>query len=92
MDEPESKEPVEGPETTVFGLECGATTDDLGVPLDAVVILKHYHEGELGYHIYSTEGLLTVECLGMVRWAQLLIEDGVTLISETGGDENDDDE
>lgn len=81
---------LEAPETTVFGLDVGATPDGLGVPMDAVVILKHYIKGELGYHIFSTDNLLTVECVGMMRWATLLIEDGVTIISESDEDDDDD--
>jgi hypothetical protein len=79
-------------ETTVFGLNVDATPEDLGVPMEAVVILKHYHEGELGYHIFTTDSLLTVECLGMVEWAKLLISDGVVLVTDHDGDEEEDDD
>jgi hypothetical protein len=56
--------------------------DDLivtGQPLAAVVIVKILDEdGEVDYATGATEGLMSVEALGMARYAQLKLERGLT--------------
>ena len=66
----------------VLGMPLDAAEDDAiwsGTPLEAVVIVKMLTEnGEIAYVTSATSGLKDVEALGMVRYAQLRLEVGMT--------------
>lgn len=48
--------------------------DDIGVPIDVIVVVKHLQDGEIYHNILSSEHLSSVEALGMVRFANVRIE------------------
>jgi hypothetical protein len=55
---------------TVLGLPLDVEIKELGIPMDAFVIVKSYLDGEPCYRITSTANLTSVECLGMLEWAK----------------------
>src|ERR1700721_689847 len=65
------------PPMTCFGLELDYTAEELGIPLEMIVIAKVMDQGEFGYRLVSTSDLHTIEGLGMLRWGQLLMEEGI---------------
>jgi hypothetical protein len=66
----EHEEQEDPPPNTVLGLPLDVTIEELGVPLDAFVVVKSYLDGEPAYRITSTASLTSVECLGMLEWAK----------------------
>jgi hypothetical protein len=50
------------------------TQETSGIPLSAFVISKSMIEGSFAYQILATEGLGPVECLGMIHWATVILE------------------
>jgi hypothetical protein len=62
---------------TCFGLELDYTAEELGTPLEIILIAKVMDQGEFGYRLVTTSDLHTIEAMGMVRWGQLLLEEGV---------------
>lgn len=65
------------PSMTCFGLELDYTAAELGTPLECIIIVKVMDQGEFGYRMVSTADLHTIEGLGMLRWGQLLMEEGI---------------
>ena len=66
------------PPATLMGLELFYDKDNpIGVPLAGLAIVKTMSGGEIGYRLVSTDDLNTVECLGMLRWAQMIVENGM---------------
>lgn len=67
---------------TVLGMPLGEPGDDAlwaGTPLEAVVIVKMLNaDGEMAYVTSATPDLKDVEALGMLRYAQLRMEVGMT--------------
>jgi hypothetical protein len=64
-------EPASEPiSNTVLGMPLDVEIKELGIPLDAFVIVKSYLDGEPAYRITSTASLTSVECLGMLEWAK----------------------
>jgi hypothetical protein len=67
---------------TVLGMALDAADDDAiwsGTPLEAVVIVKMLNEDDaISYVTRATSSLKDVEALGMVRYAQLRLEVGMT--------------
>jgi hypothetical protein len=61
-----------------FGLplDC-ASTVDFGQPVELMVIVKVVQGGEFGYRMVSTPDLQSVEAMGMLRWGQILLEEGI---------------
>jgi hypothetical protein len=60
-----------------FGLAMDYTPEELGTPLEAIIIVKVMEQGEFGYRMVSTADLHSIEGLGMLRWGQLLMEEGI---------------
>lgn len=65
------------PPMMCFGLEMDYTAEELGTPLEVIVIVKVMDQGEFGYRMVSTSDLHSIEGLGMLRWGQLLMEEGI---------------
>jgi hypothetical protein len=67
---------------TVLGMALDAGEDDpirTAQPLFALVIVKALDgDGDLVYLTAATEGLQTVECLGMAEYAALRLRHGLT--------------
>jgi hypothetical protein len=63
--------------------------DDLGgTPLCGFLVVKMLNgEGKICFAAAATEGITSVECLGLARWAVLKLEHGLT--AEFGEDEED---
>jgi hypothetical protein len=83
------------PPLTAFGLDLvGVSDDDVGVPLEALCILKCYKDGEPGYIISSTSTLTTVEGVGMLEWAKnVFLQSSLLLgILDNSPDSTEDDE
>lgn len=66
-------------EMTVAGMPLtGIDVPDEEVPIAAVVVLKLLNaEGALAYRPAATEGLSTVEALGMIQYAQIKLSMGL---------------
>lgn len=73
MDQPEIQVPMD---CLGLSLDC-SNAEDFGQPVEVVVIAKVIQGGEFGYRMVSTTDLQSVEAMGMIRWAQLLVEEGV---------------
>lgn len=58
-----------GPPATAFGLDLDCA-EDVGVPVEAFVILKSYVDGEPQYKLAGTPNLTVVESIGMLEWAK----------------------
>lgn len=69
-------------DVSVLGMPLDAAEDDStwsGTPLEAVVIVKMLNgDGEIAYVTSATPNLKDVEALGMLRYAQLRMEIGMT--------------
>jgi hypothetical protein len=67
---------------TILGMPLDADGDDalwLGTPLEAVVIVKMLNgNGDIAYVASATAGLKDVEALGMLHYARLRMETGMT--------------
>lgn len=65
-------------EPTVLGMPIDAEPDDLirtAQPVAALVTVKVlFDDGEIGYLTRATDGLMSVEAVGMARYAQLRLE------------------
>ena len=72
----------------VFGMSLDVDEDDPIVtcqPLAAFVAVKALNgDGEVCYLTAATDGLKSVECLGMARYAVLRLEHGLTRGEEDG--------
>jgi hypothetical protein len=71
-------------------LDCAGTAD-FGQPTELIVIVKVIQAGEFGYRMVSTPDLQSVEAMGMIRWAQLLLEEGILTQARLPEDEDYDD-
>ena len=67
---------------SIFGLQ----TDEFdGIPIAAVVVLKVLEDdGGQAYLIRSTDGLMTVEALGMVEYASAFFKHAIVQSSDEG--------
>src|ERR1700691_2686452 len=89
-----SGETIEAPPMTALGipLDGSWTQERSGVPCDALVISRSMLEGNFSYQIITNKGLGAVDCLGMLRWAQMVLEAGMFVNTEAtlieGGDED----
>lgn len=84
--------PTDEPPATLFGMPLFYDEDEeLGVPLEGVAIIKSMVNGEIQYRIVSTKHVTTVECIGMLRWAQVIVEDGMLMLSDEEEDAEDGD-
>jgi hypothetical protein len=64
----------------------------LGHPLEAFVIAKTLDVGDVNYRLLSTPDLNTIEALGMLRLAILLVEKGIIMHSEAEDEDEEDGE
>lgn len=63
----------------VLGLELVGEMPDLMSALGAIVIVKALdHDGDVCYYVRGTEGLTSVEAMGMVHFALLQLSEGMT--------------
>jgi hypothetical protein len=66
----------------ILGMPLDVSDEDSIVsvqPLCGFVVIKGLDEdGEVGYYTAATEGLLSVECLGMAEYAMLKLRHGIT--------------
>jgi len=72
---------------TVLGMALDAGEDDLirsAQPLSALVVVKALCGDAIVYLTAATEGLQSVECLGMAEYAALRLRHGLTP-REAGG-------
>jgi hypothetical protein len=69
-------------DSTILGMLLDIAEDDpiaTVQPLCGLVIIKALDEdGEVAYMTAATPDLMTVECLGMARYAVLKLENGLT--------------
>jgi hypothetical protein len=77
---------------TVLGLPLDVEIKELGIPMDAFVIVKSYLDGEPCYRITSTANLTSVECLGMLEWAKNVLMNTMFIAGMLEGDDEPDDE
>jgi hypothetical protein len=70
-------------------LECTSTVE-FGQPVEVIVIAKVVQGGDFGYRMVSTPDLQSVEAMGMVRWAQILLDEGILVQARLPDDEYDD--
>jgi|SRR5271170_1060458 len=65
VEEPKPEVPM-----TILGLEADTYTDEpLGVPVEAMAIIKVLVDDHIEHRIATTEGLTSVEAMGMIQWA-----------------------
>lgn len=68
-------------DSTVLGMPLDVTEDDPVAtcqPLSAMIVVKALDgDGDVVYLTAATEGLMSVECLGMARYAVLKLEQGL---------------
>lgn len=57
-----------------------AYEDEDFVPLEVITVVKTMEKGDLGYRIYCTPNLGTVDGLGMMNWADLMLKIGIQRI------------
>jgi hypothetical protein len=76
-------EPVDA---TVCGLLIEGS-EDFGQPVAALVVVKLLEEAGVRYCARATDGLTSVEALGMARTAMLKLERGI--LKEDLGDDDD---
>lgn len=60
-----------------LGLELDYSTEAFGTPVEVLVVAKVLYNGDFAYRLISTKELNSVEAMGMFRWGQLLLEDGI---------------
>jgi hypothetical protein len=87
----------ESPPMTALGIPLDGewTQERSGVPCDALVISRSMLEGNFSYQIITNKGLGAVDCLGMLRWAQMVLEAGMFINTEatlTPGEDDDEGE
>ena len=70
-----------------LGLPLDYSTAAFGAPVEVLVIAKVIHGGDFAYRLLSTAELNSVEAMGMLRWGQLLVEDGIINRAMHEGDE-----
>lgn len=61
-----------------LGLALDYSQEAFGAPVEVLVVAKVIHHGDFTYRLLSTAELNSVEALGMLRWGQILLEDGLT--------------
>lgn len=71
----------------LLGLPLDIGEDSLeGTPLCGFLVVKMLNdEGQVCFTAVATEGITSVECLGLARWAVLKLEHGLT--AEFGEDD-----
>ncbi len=62
---------------TCLGLPLDVDGSDLGTPIEVIIVAKVLVDGEFNYQMVSTSDLASVEAMGMLRWGQLLLEEGI---------------
>jgi hypothetical protein len=77
---------------TVLGLPLDVEIKELGIPMDAFVVVKSYLDGEPCYRITSTANLTSVECLGMLEWAKNVLMNTMFIAGMLEDSEEDEDE
>jgi hypothetical protein len=77
---------------TVLGLPLDVEIKELGIPMDAFVIVKSYLDGEPCYRITSTANLTSVECLGMLEWAKNVLMNTMFIAGMLEGEDEDEDD
>ena len=93
MDVDNIPEPATEVPMKVLGLDLDFSQEFVGVPVDALVIVKCFVDGEIVHRVLSTDDLTTVECMGMVQLADVVIKNGwVTLTIVDGDDDEDEDD
>jgi hypothetical protein len=60
-----------------LGLQLDFNNVEFGTPTELILVVKVVQGGEFGYRMCSTPGLQSVEAMGMMRWGQLLLEEGI---------------
>jgi hypothetical protein len=70
-------------------LECTSTVE-FGQPVAVIVVAKVVQAGEFGYRMISSPDLQSVEAMGMVRWAQILLDEGILVQAREPEEEYDD--
>lgn len=71
-------------------LDC-ASTVEFGQPVELIVIAKVVQGGEFGYRMVSTPDLQSVEAMGMLRWASILLEEGILTQARLPDEDEEDD-
>lgn len=77
---------------TVLGLPLDVEINELGIPMDAFVIVKSYLDGEPCYRITSTANLTSVECLGMLEWAKNVLMNTMFIAGMLEGEDDEDED
>lgn len=74
-------------EQTVLGLPIVNPGPD-GIPLDAIVLAKYMDaDGEPSHRIMFTDDLEVIDVFGRLRYAQLIVENGL-LVTMAGEDDD----
>ena len=73
---------------TCLGLPLDYSQEAFGAPVEVLVVTKVVHDGDFDYRMLSTRELNSVEALGMLAWARLLLENGIINRSAIQGDED----
>ena len=89
LHEYENDQPISN---TVLGLPLDVEIKELGIPLDAFVIVKSYLDGQPCYRITSTADLTSVECLGMLEWAKNTLLNTMFIVGMMDEDEGEGEE
>jgi hypothetical protein len=85
---------IDGVEMKVLGLDVTAEDEHIGIPLEALAVIKVLHEDHIEYRVVSTQGLTSVEGMGMIQYGDLILKSVwsapvIIVDSESDDDEGD---
>jgi hypothetical protein len=82
---------IDAPPMTCLGMSLDGSwsSDRSGIPCDALVVSRSMLDGNFAYQIITTKGIGAVDCLGMLRWAQMILEAGMFVHTESTSDDDD---
>jgi hypothetical protein len=72
-----------------LGLPLDYSPEAFGAPVEVLVVAKVIYQGDFAYRLLSSAELNSVEGMGMLRWGQLLLEDGIISRCPTEEEEED---
>lgn len=72
-----------------LGMDLDGVWEEGTVPIEAFVIVKTIRDGDFSYLLMSTRELNTIECLGMIRYATLILETGILQRAEPTEEQSD---